>query len=61
MLKKTPTHPKASDFRIWQAQVRHRTRKPEAQGHRFAKGMLPLQNDTSPGGSVLEEAPPPKG
>ena len=61
MLKKTPTPPKAADFQIREAQVRDRTRNPDAQVHRFAQGMLPLQNERPPGGSVLEEAPPPQG
>ena len=61
MVEKTPTNPKAVDFQIRQAQVRNRTRKTDAQEHRFAQGMLPLQNDRPPGASVLEEGPPPQG
>ena len=33
---KTPTPPKAVDFRTRQAKVRNRTRKSDAEGHRFA-------------------------
>ena len=61
MLEKTPTPPKAVDFQTRQAQVRIRTRKPDAQGRTFVQGMLPLQNDRPRGGPVLEEALPPQG
>ena len=58
---KKPKPPKAVDFRIRQAEVRNRTRKPDAQEQRFAGGMLLVQNDRPHGGSVMEQAPPPQG
>ena len=60
-LKETPTPQKAVDFQTRQAQVRNRTRKTDAQEHRFAQGILLSQKNRPPGRSVLEEAPPPEG
>ena len=61
MLEEKPRPPIAVDFQAWQAQVRNKSTKPDAQGHGFAQRILPLQKDRPPGGSVLEEAPPPQG
>ena len=61
MLEETPTPPNAVAFKNREAQVRDGTRKPEAEGHRLAQGMLPLLMDRPPGGPVLEEAPPHQG